>query len=449
MKFKDLIFMAFRNLKTRKMRTFLTVLGVVIGATAVLVMISVGIGYRKSMVDAFASMGSLTTLELKTSYYDEKSQMENKTQKKLNDAAINEVSKVKHILKVMPIYQGIASLKSGKYVNDYIDVKAMPPELMEEFSYKLGEGRFLENSDLGGGVVLGSEVAKGFYDPKRPNMRGNLSDKVKPMDSKIQITSLSKMDENGMGQTFDTSSEDSSKTYTERIKVVGTLEDNPDDWENSRTIFMTINYMKKLMRNFDQVSGTKTAFGNYSTIMIKVDSMENIKEVQESLKAMGYYAVNYLAEYVNEMNKQLAMTQAILGAIGAVSFLVASIGITNTMIMAIYERTKEIGVMKVIGASIKDIEKLFLVEAGFIGFFGGVLGTIISFIISVILNIFGKEFLLSRMPVQAMEAPKLSIIPAWLVILALLTSTLIGIISGFIPARRAMKLPAIEAIKNE
>ena len=280
-------------------------------------------------------------------------------------------------------------------------------------------------------------------------MRGNLSDKVKPMDSKIQITSLSKMDENGMGQTFDTFSEDSSKTYIERIKVVGTLEDNPDDWENSRTIFMTINYMKKLMRNFDQVSGTKTAFGNYSTIMIKVDSMENIKEVQESLKTMGYYAVNYLAEYVNEMNKQLAMTQAILGAIGAVSFLVASIGITNTMIMAIYERTKEIGVMKVIGASIKDIEKLFLVGAGFIGFFGGVLGTIISFIISVILNIFGKEFLLSRMPVQAVEAPKLSIIPVWLVILALLTSTLIGIISGFIPARRAMKLPAIEAIKNE
>lgn len=164
---------------------------------------------------------------------------------------------------------------------------------------------------------------------------------------------------------------------------------------------------------------------------------------------MGYYAVNYLAEYVNEMNKQLVMTQAILGAIGAVSFLVASIGITNTMIMAIYERTKEIGVMKVIGASIKDIEKLFLVEAGFIGFFGGVLGTIISFIISVILNIFGKEFLLSRMPVQAIEAPKLSIILVWLVILALLTSTLIGIISGFIQARRAMKLPAIEAIKNE
>ena len=126
---------------------------------------------------------------------------------------------------------------------------------------------------------------------------------------------------------------------------------------------------------------------------------------------MGYYAVNYLAEYVNEMNKQLVMTQAILGAIGEVSFLVASIGITNTMIMAIYERTKEIGVMKVIGASIKDIEKLFLVGAGFIGFFGGVLGMIISFIISVILNIFGKEFLLSRMPVQAIEAPKLSIIP--------------------------------------
>lgn len=446
MKFKDLIFMAIRNLKTRKLRTFLTVLGVIIGATSVVVMISVGIGYKKSMVDAFASMGSLTTMEIRKDYYDEETQMQGTGEKKLNDVAVKEIEKTSHVIGVMPIYLGNVSLKSGKYANEYIQLRAMPPDLMDQFGYKLGEGRFLQNSDMSGGVVLGSEVTKEFYDPKKPNVRFGMEDKVKPFESRISITSIQK-ESNDRGGGYDYNENESS--YEERIKVVGTLEDNPNDWENSRTIFMTIGYMKKIMKNFDQAKGTKTKFGDYNSIIIKVDDLKNMTKVQEDLKAIGYHAVNYLAEYVNQMSKQLAVAQAVLGAIGAISFLVASIGITNTMIMSIYERTKEIGVMKVIGASIKDIEKLFLVEAGFIGFFGGVLGTIISFLLSIILNILGKGFLMSQMPQDTMTSPKLSVIPIWLVILSIVLSTVIGVISGYLPARRAMKLSAIDAIRSE
>ena len=80
------------------------------------------------------------------------------------------------------------------------------------------------------------------------------------------------------------------------------------------------------------------------------------------------------------------MIQGILGGIGAISLLVAALGITNTMIMSIYERTKEIGIMKVIGANLEDIRKMFLLEAGMIGFIGGVAGIIISYILSLLMN---------------------------------------------------------------
>ena len=157
-----------------------------------------------------------------------------------------------------------------------------------------------------------------------------------------------------------------------------------------------------------------------------------------------------MTDWLESTKKQTRIFQAIFGGIGAISFLVAAIGITNTMIMSIYERTKEIGVMKVIGASISDIEKLFLTEAGFIGFFGGLAGIIFSFILSILFNIIAKGFLLGMIGSDDMSLDaKISIIPFWLVVFALIFSTFIGVIAGYLPAKRAMKLSALDAIRSE
>ena len=161
---------------------------------------------------------------------------------------------------------------------------------------------------------------------------------------------------------------------------------------------------------------------------------------------MGYNPTNMYADFQEEANKTIVRIQLIFGAIGAISFIVAAIGITNTMIMSIYERTKEIGVMKVIGASIKDIQKLFLTEAGIIGLFGGILGMIISYLISFIINYFVSRYAMSM---SGTEGAKLSFIPIWLSIVALLFSAFIGVLSGYLPARRAMKLSALDAIRSE
>jgi ABC-type antimicrobial peptide transport system permease subunit len=123
------------------------------------------------------------------------------------------------------------------------------------------------------------------------------------------------------------------------------------------------------------------------------------------------------------------------------------------MIMSVYERTKEIAVMKVLGCKLGNIGQLFLFEAGLIGFFGGFVGVAFSYLVSFLLNRFGGGLLSSFGGFQASAADAgqmaVSIIPPWLVAVGLLFATVIGVISGFMPARRAMRLSVLKAIHNE
>ena len=146
---------------------------------------------------------------------------------------------------------------------------------------------------------------------------------------------------------------------------------------------------------------------------------------------------------MESMKKQFAMVQAVLGGIGAVSLLVAAIGIANTMMMSIYERTKEIGVMKVIGCSLKNIKQMFLLEAAFIGFVGGVIGSVLSFLMSFVTN-----FLTGNGSTVGLDG-NISYIPLWLVLAALAFAVLVGMTAGYFPAKRAMRLSPLAAIRNE
>ena len=163
------------------------------------------------------------------------------------------------------------------------------------------------------------------------------------------------------------------------------------------------------------------------------------------IKDMGFEAYS-LADFLDSMQKTMTTIQAVLGGIGAVSLLVAALGITNTMIMSIYERTKEIGIIKVIGAALSDIGKIFLFEAGVIGTIGGLLGITISYLASFVLNKLAVQF--GAIGPDAFSS-KISVIPPWLSISSIIFTTIVGLISGFYPARRAMKLSALEAIRTE
>lgn len=165
--------------------------------------------------------------------------------------------------------------------------------------------------------------------------------------------------------------------------------------------------------------------------------MDHVSEVQQTIRDMGYETYSN-AEWMEQTQNQMATIQLVLGGIGAVSLFVAAIGIANTMMMSIYERTKEIGIIKVLGCDLGNIRTMFLMEAGFIGFFGGLIGLILSFIISAVINLVAGEYYQG-----------ISYIPAWLVLVSMIFAVLVGMVAGFFPALRAMKLSPLAAIRNE
>ena len=172
-----------------------------------------------------------------------------------------------------------------------------------------------------------------------------------------------------------------------------------------------------------------------------MDETENVNEVLATIKDMGFEGYSE-AEWIQQTEQELMIIQAVLGGIGAVAMLVAAISIANTMMMSTYERTKEIGVMKVLGCSLGNIRALFLAEAAFIGFLGGSIGLVISYILSAVCN--------NILP-QAMGYgdANISLIPWWLAIMAVVFASFVGIVAGFFPAQRATKLSPLAAIRNE
>ena len=217
---------------------------------------------------------------------------------------------------------------------------------------------------------------------------------------------------------------------------------------------MSIDDLKSMI---SAVKGTPAVKLNYSQVLVKAEDISQVSEIESSIKAMGYYT--YSMESMREsMEESARQVQLMLGGLGAISLFVAAIGITNTMIMSISERTREIGIMKALGCYVRDIRMLFLMEAGTIGLLGGIIGLVFSLIISVVINLFamgamGGEGITAQIILQALiggeEVSRVSAISPGLMLFAIVFSVFVGLVSGYYPANKAVKIPALEAIKHE
>ena len=178
-----------------------------------------------------------------------------------------------------------------------------------------------------------------------------------------------------------------------------------------------------------------------------------MEEVQDKIKELGYSSES-LIQYFRPTLEASKTLQLLFLFLGGVSMFVSAISIANTMIMSIYERTKEIGIMKVLGCVVKDIRLLFLFEAGMIGLFGGAIGVGFSYLASYLINKYGQSIFGALMTggisMGGMEmSATYSIIPIYLPLLGLGISIVVGLLSGYFPARRATKISAIEAMRTE
>ena len=240
----------------------------------------------------------------------------------------------------------------------------------------------------------------------------------------------------------------SSSVQPQRIRVAGVI-DSPGSsgMDTSNTIFMDMKAAQKLLREYNALNAKPNTPPEYSEIYVYADDVKYVTAVQQAIGASGL-ATYSNEDDINSTKRTMAAVQLVLGAIGAVSMLVAAFGISNTMIMAVYERTKEIGVMKVIGCDIADIKAVFLCEAGMIGLIGGVIGVVISMIVSFIANL-AADAVIGSLAGDASAGITVSSVPVWLVLLGIGFSVIIGIVSGISPANRAVKVSALKAIHNE
>jgi putative ABC transport system permease protein len=203
----------------------------------------------------------------------------------------------------------------------------------------------------------------------------------------------------------------------------------------------------QLDQSFDMMGNpiTKKDKYLYNGISVVCKDYESVRMVEEEIRSLGYQTQSN-TQIIDEINDATKKVMMILGGIGSIAFIVSAIGIINTMLMSIYERQKEIGVMKVIGASISDIRSMFLLESGFIGFFGGILGLLISMGLARFLN---NLYMNNRDPgMMEVEATNLFSIPPWLALAGVLFSALVGVLAGYLPAIRATKLSAIETLRS-
>lgn len=442
---RDLMRMGFGNLLRRKTRTILTVLGVIIGTCSIVVMLSLGIAMDRGFQEQLAYMGDLTLIEV---YDHGQMEMGRSTRGSqgngLDDQEVDRFWEIPGVKAVMPVRSLYMKMGAGRYVS-HVNVVGIDPLVMEAFGFNVAEGRLLLESDRDA-VIFGGQVAYQFYNPRAGTRHvhyGMATEQPPPVDVMTAnlVMTTDPMYGESRHQTLPDAEGAPPRIYD--VRSVGILESNHSEMDY--TVYMNRSSLERIMgeeqRTTRQDRGRANQ-QNYDRVRVKVESLENVEQVQAIIQAMGYQTFS-LTDMLNSMKDASRMIQAILGGIGAVSLLVAAIGITNTMIMSIYERTREIGVMKVIGARLTDIRKLFLIEAGLIGFLGGLLGIGFSFTISMGLNRVGAGFMGPGV------SSGISVIPLKLAAGSLLFSTFIGVISGYSPARRAMKLSALEAIRND
>jgi len=178
-------------------------------------------------------------------------------------------------------------------------------------------------------------------------------------------------------------------------------------------------------------------------MLVKVDAVDNVAPVATVIDHMGVSAATGLAELTQRKNKA-NVAGLVLGALGLIALGIAALGVMNTMVMSVLERTREIGVMRALGARRSTIRRLFTFEAASLGFFGGLFGVIIGYVFVLV----AKPIISKAVKSSGSTAPNFSV-PIWLMIVVIGGTTAIGFVSGLFPARRAARLDPVEALRYE
>lgn len=430
----------------RRARTIFTMIGVIIGSFAIFVIVSIGNGFEKYITDSLTSMGDINTISIYSYQKPDKKgsintgfdPMMRDTSEKLDDKHVKSLTNLAFTKYVDPKISYHGSLEYKKYKSDPVPLTGSNLKYVSDDKVKYGKVPKHGKNE----IILGYYLAKGLINEENPN---------EVTDEQLQTLLRKKIKINILKQSPSVSSENESVnpsqgesepeylTYNFKISAISL-----DNYQDGYEIKMPMNLLLTMAQ---KGTGSKNYLkdSGYSSIDLVVKDQEQIEEAQTFLRDSGYIFQSF-QEMQKTVGKTLNVVKLILAALGSISLLVAAFGIVNTMNMAIYERKKEIGIMKVIGASIRNIKSIFLGEASAIGFIGGLIGLLFGFLINLVIN----AVLQSKIAATgSTEQVKIAVESVGLIAFVLLFATLIGFLSGLYPANKAAKLDVISSIKDE
>jgi putative ABC transport system permease protein len=436
MSFLDLVLLILENLSRRKARVALTAVGVVIGSAAVVVLVSLAIGLQRNATSQLYGIGDLSLIQVNPGYSEVTMQGpvggpgQPGNEIKLTTSALQDIAAIPGVETVIPrdflMYGGMLNYQR---LETWANLQGIGLQDLSELGLRAEQGTTVLER---GTVIVGYRVSEQFYDPRlRPGQEPPPPPDL--MNANLKLT-LIKWTQDGV-----------EVRKSVPLRVTGVL---AQSGEADYTIYISIDEMTA----FNEWGGGRRIDRNrdgYPFVTVKVSDVKNVLDISEQINAMGFQSYTPQA-FVEGINSFYLVLQVIFGGVGAIALLVAAIGIANTMAMAILERTREIGLMKAIGATNRDVLSVFLGEAAGIGFVGGLGGVVVGWSAGQIINVLALAYFAGQAANQGGPPPALAVYtPAWLPIFALIFSVFIGLLSGLYPALRAATLIPVNALKYE
>ncbi|MDU3844496.1 MAG: FtsX-like permease family protein [Clostridium perfringens] len=431
MKFNDLLSIIWRNMWKRKTRTIFTMMGVIIGCLAIFIIISITNGFERYLTYEMESLMDTSVISIYPNWKSETEDNKDSTTKtKLTDKNVEELNKLGYFSEVIPKRYAHTQIKYGKnqtYARILANDKA---NLISESSFLAGKAPKNRSKEL----LLGYDVAKEL-------LGYSWEEKVKD-DSEFQklIGKRVKLGGEDFGSD-DKGNPLKSKQIT--CNIVGIL--SSGNGQKNYEIQGSCKLVEDIIKGAPLVDEEflKEQLTTYEGIDVRVDDKEMLESYEGTLRNMGYQTSSF-KEFEKQTRSMLLGVNIILGSLAGISLLVAALGITNTMDMAIYERNREIGVIKVIGGSVRDVIKIFVGEACAISITGGFISIILGVLATLGINSVAKSITENMMgqPIEKIAVPSFSLILGILIF-----CLVIGFIAGILPARKAAKTDVITAIR--
>lgn len=454
MKAHDVVELAARNLRESVLRNSLTTVGIAVGVASLVAMLSLGIGLQQLANRRLTRSGLFNTVVVMPRDLDRGPSRRNQPTtpaRPLDDVAVDDIKKLAHVAEVNPEMRFMAELRYGDK-SRFTMVAALPPSARDREAFDGMTGKFFSapNADE---VILESEFAKELDpDPKALIGKPLIVQYAERGETQGSTGAPAKGPNEEASTVGELVASGFSVARREKtLRIVGITEHDATagfgGMSRSRVYVPTglVNSMN-VMLGSDLREMVRTSYHGraYIALSVRIDTPSQVQPAEDAIKQMGFSTFSLL-DATRSLRRFFTILDMFLGIFGSLALAVALLGIVNTLVMAILERRREIGIMKAVGAGDGDIKALFFAEAGVMGFLGGLVGVSLGWAIGRVINA-GTNIYLKRMD---MTPERFWSVPWWLVAAALAFAVVVSLGSGIYPASRAAKLDPVQALRYE